>query len=104
MAENMDYQTERGRILREIFEPVKAGMPEDLVELNERQVFPYLIPVSLGTARNSRQSGLLLGRSAPPYIKHGRNVRYRLSDVLDWLRTSQRVNNTAELSTIPPRK
>lgn len=104
MAEALDYQTERGRVLSEIFEPVRAGMPEDLVELSEQQVFPYLIPVSVGTGRNSRQSGRLLGRKAPAYIKHGRTVRYRLSDVLQWIRGGQRVASTAEFSIIPPRE
>lgn len=96
MAEAAYYQTERGRILSEIFEPVRAGLPEDLIELSEQQVFPYLIPVSTGTGRNSRQTGRLLGRKAPPYIKHGRTVRYRLSDILDWLRSGQRLESTGD--------
>lgn len=57
MIENVDYQTGRGRILREVFEPVKAGMQEDL---NERQVFSHLIPPSSpGTAHRIALSDLL---------------------------------------------
>lgn len=103
MEQSQDFQTERGRVLSEVFEPVKAGMPEELVELNEQQVFPYLIPVSTGTGRNSRQTGRLMGRQAPTFIKRGRSVRYRLSDVLAWLRDGNQHSSTSEYDLSPSR-
>ncbi len=35
--------------------------------------------------RKSRMNGYLLGVPAPKHIKFGKSVRYRLSDIQDWL-------------------
>lgn len=90
------FTTERGRVIAEALEPYRAGLPADLVQLTERQVFPYLIPTSIRTGRDSRRTGELLGRPAPVYVKNGRSVRYRLQDVLNWLADGDIYSNTAE--------
>lgn len=90
------FTTERGRAIAEALEPYRAGLPAELVELTERQVFPYLIPASLRTGRDSRRTGELLGRQAPCYVKRGRSVHYRLKDVLNWLADGDTYSSTAE--------
>lgn len=66
-----------------------AGYDPSLIELPESVVFPALIPAAPSTARKSRTTGLLLGEPAPKFIRRGRTIRYRLSDVLEWLSVSQ---------------
>lgn len=63
----------------------RDGMDPNLIELSELSVFPGLIKVQPATARRSRSTGELLGRPTPRFLKRGRNVRYRLKDVLDWM-------------------
>lgn len=41
---------------------------------------------------------MLLGQSAPLFVRRGRSIRYRLSDVLEWLEDADVVNNTAKAS------
>lgn len=43
-----------------------------------------LLPCKQATLRKARWSGSLLGQPAPDYVKLGRIVRYRLSDLLEW--------------------
>lgn len=64
------------------------------MELTEQQIFPYLIPVTHGTVKNSRMIDRLLGRKAPPYIKYWRTVRYRLSNILAWVRKGKNTYST----------
>lgn len=89
------YRTERGRILAEILEAQRAGLAPHLIELTEKQVFPYLIACSVRTGRDARRSGTLLGRTAPPFVLRGRNVRYRFSDVQAWLESAEAHTSTA---------
>ncbi|PAU74364.1 hypothetical protein [Halomonas salipaludis] len=74
------------------------GFDPALIELPETAVFPGLIPAQPSTARKSRITGSLLGRPAPPFVKRGRMVRYRLKDVLDWLADGDVYANTAVAS------
>lgn len=85
-------------LLDSALERYRNGFDPALIELPERAVFPHLIPAQPGTARKSRSTGTLLGRPAPRFIKRGRNIRYRLADVLDWLRDGDAVGSTAEES------
>lgn len=71
--------------LQEYLQLYRAGHDPQLIELTEKMVFPYLIAAQPGTGRKSRSTGILLGRPAPPFIKHGRSIRYRLSDVIEWV-------------------
>ncbi len=89
------YRTERGRILAEILEAERAGLAPHLIELSERQVFPYLIPCSPRTGRDARRSGVLLGRPAPSFVKRGRMVRYRYSDIQAYLESAEAFPSTA---------
>lgn len=74
----------------------KSGYDPALIELKEKSVFPLLIPAAPATARKSRSTGILLGRPAPKYVRRGRSVRYRLSDVLQWLEDVEAYRSTAE--------
>jgi hypothetical protein len=85
-------------ILNDALARYHDGFDPALIELPEAAVFPYLIPVQRGTGKNSRQTGRLLGRPAPSFVKHGRTVRYRLKDVLDWLANAERYGSTAEVT------
>lgn len=61
------------------------GFPPDKIYLEEKEVFPGLIKAARSTGRKARSTGTLLGREAPKYVKTGHRVRYKLSDVLEWL-------------------
>ena len=45
----------------------------------------FLLGLAVVTIKNSRNTGLLLGRTPPPHIKAGRLVRYRRDDVVRWI-------------------
>lgn len=83
-------------LLDSALERYRAGFDPALIELPERAVFPHLIPAQPGTARKSRITGLLLGRPAPKFVRRGRSIRYRLIDVLEWLRDGDAVSSIAE--------
>ncbi|WP_018402657.1 hypothetical protein [Marinobacter gelidimuriae] len=74
------------------------GFDPALIELPESAVFPYLIAVQPTTARKARCTGTLLGRPAPRFVRHGRAIRYRLKDVLNWLVDGESYASTAEAS------
>ncbi|MCS2609381.1 hypothetical protein [Halomonas dongshanensis] len=74
----------------------RDGFDPALIELPETAVFPHLIPVQPATARKARTTGLLLGKPAPRFVKHGRTVRYRLKDVFDWLADGDTYASTAD--------
>ena len=48
------------------------------------------------TLRQSRVSGLLLGVSAPKYLKMGNTIRYKLSTLDVWLEQFNEKENTAQ--------
>ncbi len=73
-----------------------AGADPKLIELPESAVFPHLIHAQPTTARKSRVTGVLLGKPTPPFVKRGRSIRYRLSDVLEWLAEGETYGSTAE--------
>ena len=76
----------------------RDGMDPALIELPEAAVFPHLIPAALSTGRKSRVTGKLLGKPAPRYVKRGRSVRYRLSDVLAWLADADAYTSSADVA------
>lgn len=78
----------------------REGFNPALIELPEKAVFPCLINAQPSTARKSRTTGILLGRPAPRFVKHGRTVRYRLKDVLEWLEAGKDFSNTAEVGLV----
>ena len=51
---------------------------------------------SANTMKNSRSTGTLFGREAPRYIKMGRRVVYKRSDLLEWLESFPTYQNTTE--------
>lgn len=83
-------------LLDSALERYRDGFDPALIELPERAVFPHLIPAQPTTARKSRTTGLLLGRPTPKFVRRGRSIRYRLADVLDWLRDGEAVGSIAE--------
>lgn len=72
------------------------GYDPELLELTERMVFPYLIPAQPSTGRKSRSTGILLGRPTPRFVRHGRSIRYRLSDVMEWLSDGSTYGSTSD--------
>ncbi|WP_417329044.1 hypothetical protein [Halomonas cupida] len=80
-------------ILTEALERYRSGYD---AEVSEKCVFPALIPASVNTGRQARYTGQLLGRPGPRFVKRGRMVRYRLSDVFAWLDEANIVTSTAE--------
>lgn len=72
------------------------GFDPAFIELPESVVFPHIIAVQPTTARKARCTGTLLGRPAPRFVRHGRAIRYRLKDVLDWLADGDSYASTAE--------
>jgi|SRR5690554_4777266 len=89
------FRTERGRVLSEILEAQRAGLAPHLIELTEKQVFPHLIACSIRTGRDARTTGVLLGRPAPCFVRRGRSIRYRLSDVQAYLEGAEAYPSTA---------
>jgi len=57
--------------------------------------FAALAYCAEGTIRNSRHTGLLFGKKAPPYIKVGRKVLYLRSDIDDFLAQFLPQSNTS---------
>ncbi|WP_136254459.1 hypothetical protein [Onishia niordana] len=76
----------------------RDGFPSNLIELTERAAFPGVIRVQPITARKARCTGILLGRPAPRFVRRGRSISYRLSDLLEWLAYGESYANTAEAS------
>ena len=55
-----------------------------------------LLKCAGSTLKNSRSTGVLFGREAPQYIKMGRRVVYKRSDLLEWLEGFPTYQNTTE--------
>lgn len=72
------------------------GFNPSFIELSEKAAFPHIIPAAPATARKSRVTGVLLGRPAPEFVRHGRSIRYRLSALLEWLENGQEFTSTAQ--------
>ena len=53
-------------------------------DLLKEQQAAEILGLKPGTIRNSRHTGMLAGVDAPPFLKMGRTIRYRLEDVLAW--------------------
>jgi len=50
------------------------------------------------TIRLSRTTGILAGVQAPPFLKLGRSVRYKKSDLDNWLAQFDTFTSTAQVS------
>lgn len=55
-----------------------------------------MLGVSPATLRKSRVSGTLLGLPTPVFLKMGKTIRYRDSDLKAWLNQFSTFANTAE--------
>jgi hypothetical protein len=89
-----------GALLEQALARHAAGLNARFIELPEAAVFPHLIPASLQTGRQARCTGTLLGQPAPLFVKRGRSVRYRLSDVFAWLEAAESCASTAAVAAI----
>ncbi|MDO6691801.1 DNA-binding protein [Aliiglaciecola sp. 3_MG-2023] len=63
---------------------------QSTTDFSHKLLFPSkeaakFIDVSDETLRRSRCTGYLLGAPAPKHIKFGRAVKYRLTDLTDWV-------------------
>jgi excisionase family DNA binding protein len=64
---------------------IKAGF--DLIDCQETAEI-------LGISKSALEAWRTTGRYKLPFIKVGRNVRYRRSDVLQWLESRTRANGS----------
>ena len=55
-----------------------------------------LLGAAKSTLKQSRHSGILFGRPAPPFLRLGRSIRYRLSDLLEFRDQFPEYRNTSE--------
>ncbi|OPX56520.1 Helix-turn-helix domain-containing protein [Oceanospirillum multiglobuliferum] len=70
--------------------------PETNTTLKTSAQAAEILGFSEYTIRLSRATGTLAGVEAPPFIKMGRNVRYKKSDLDNWLAQFQTFTNTAQ--------
>ena len=70
-----------------------SNQPETL--LTSQQAASHL-QYSEYTLRLSRSTGILAGVQAPPFFKLGRSVRYKKSDLDNWLAQFETFTNTAQ--------
>lgn len=83
-------------LLNNALKRYQNGCDPELIELPESAIFPHLIAVQPSTARKSRMTGVLLGQPQPNFIRRGRSIVYRLSDLFAWMGEVKPVSNTAE--------
>ena len=55
-----------------------------------------IVGARTSSLKQSRHTGLLFGKPAPPFIKLGRSVRYRKSDLEECRDQFPEYNNTSE--------
>lgn len=66
--------------------------------LTEKEV-NNIFSIPANTLRASRRTGLLWGVKSPKFLKIGsKTVRYRVSDILDWLNQFSTYSNTAQIN------
>jgi hypothetical protein len=68
----------------------------DLSPLYDDTTAAPLLGVAPATLRKSRVTGTLLGMATPAFLKIGKTVRYRESDLREWLDEIQTYRNTSE--------
>jgi|GEM_PF-1429834 len=67
-----------------------------LTPLRDDHTAAPVLGVSPATLRKSRVSGTLLGLPTPAFLKMGKTIRYRESDLQAWLDQFSTFANTAE--------
>ncbi|MFT6992553.1 MAG: putative DNA-binding transcriptional regulator AlpA [Paraglaciecola sp.] len=65
--------------------PLQITSPAKLKRLNSSKEVAFYLNVSDVSMRQARLTDLLLGVKAPKFIKIGRTVRYKDSDIEAWL-------------------
>jgi predicted DNA-binding transcriptional regulator AlpA len=66
--------------------------------LNDKEA-ARLVGSTPNSLRQSRYTGLLFGVPAPRFIKLGRSIRYRLSEILAFRELFPEVDSTTKLDT-----
>ena len=72
-------------------------MDQNKMMLNNEEA-AGILPVAANTLRNSRSTGILCGRKAPPFMKIGNRVYYLRADLEEWLGGFTKYNNTSEFA------
>jgi hypothetical protein len=67
-----------------------------LIPLRDDHTAAPVLGVSPATLRKSRVTGTLLGLPTPAFLKMGKTIRYRESDLQAWLDQFSTFANTAE--------
>lgn len=70
--------------------------PTPLTPLLDDHATAPLLGVSPATLRKSRVTGTLLGLPTPAFLKMGKTIRYKESDLQAWLDQFSTFANTAE--------
>jgi predicted DNA-binding transcriptional regulator AlpA len=70
--------------------------PTPLTPLLDDHATAPLLGVSPATLRKSRVTGTLLGLPTPNFLKIAKTIRYRESDIREWLSQLSCFGNTAE--------
>lgn len=55
-----------------------------------------ILGTTRGTLRQSRYTGILFGRPAPPFVKAGKSIRYRRSRIQAFIGALSDFQNTSE--------
>jgi hypothetical protein len=75
---------------------------QDQPLLNERQAAIFL-GAAKSSLKQSRHTGILFGKTAPPFIKMGRSARYKLSALLEFRDQFPEYRNTSEFKKVETR-
>jgi hypothetical protein len=78
-------------------EKIVDQKPELRIVILSNDSAAELLGVSAATLKQSRHTGVLFGASAPPFLKLGRNVRYRLSSLNQYLEQFPEYKNTSQI-------
>jgi hypothetical protein len=67
---------------------------------NEREAAPQ-IGVKPSTLKQARHTGVLFGKPGPSFLKMGRTVRYKLSELVKFREQFPHYQNTSEIEKVP---
>ncbi len=69
----------------------------DLDQLLDDKAAAKLLGAAPSSLKQSRYTGSLFGKTAPPFLKLGRSTRYRLSVLLEFRSQFPEYRNTSEI-------
>lgn len=78
---------------------VNVSDPRSRVDhlVTEKQAAP-MVGCSAASLKQSRHTGILFGRPAPPFVKMGRSARYKISTLLRFVSQFPEYQNTSQIN------